>query len=70
MLRHPTLTTLETLKLTGMATALAEQLEMPDVQRLSFEERLGLLVDGSARSGTITGWRGGWPRPGSPAAPP
>jgi len=28
-----------------MATALAEQLEMPDIQRLSFEERLGLLVD-------------------------
>lgn len=45
MLRHPTLASLETLKLTGMATALAEQLEMPDVQRLSFEDRLGLLVD-------------------------
>jgi DNA replication protein DnaC len=45
MLRHPTLTALETLKLTGMATALTEQLEMPDVQRLSVEERLGLLVD-------------------------
>lgn len=28
-----------------MATALTEQLEMPEVQRLSFEERLGLLVD-------------------------
>ena len=35
MLRHPTLATLEALKLTGMATALTEQLEMPDVQRLS-----------------------------------
>ena len=45
MLRHPTLATLEALKLTGMATALTEQLAMPDVQRLSFEERLGLLVD-------------------------
>jgi DNA replication protein DnaC len=45
MLRHPTLTALETLKFTGMATALAEQLAMPEVQRLSFEERLGLLVD-------------------------
>ena len=45
MLRHPTLAALEALKLTGMATALTEQLEMPDVQRLSFEERLGLLVD-------------------------
>ena len=45
MLRHPTLAMLEALKLTGMATALTEQLEMPEVQRLSFEERLGLLVD-------------------------
>lgn len=45
MLRHPTLAALEALKLTGMATALTEQLEMPEVQRLSFEERLGLLVD-------------------------
>ena len=45
MLRHPTLAALEALKLTGMATALTEQLEMPDVQRLSFEDRLGLLVD-------------------------
>lgn len=43
MLRHPTLATLEDLKLTGMATALMEQLEMPDGQRLSFEERLGLF---------------------------
>jgi DNA replication protein DnaC len=45
MLRHPTLATLEALKLTGMATALAEQLAMPEIHRLSFEERLGLLVD-------------------------
>jgi DNA replication protein DnaC len=45
MVRHPTLATLEALKLTGMATALAEQLEMPEVQRLSVEERLGLFVD-------------------------
>ena len=45
MLRHPTLDKLQILKLTGMATALTEQREMPEVQRLSFEERLGLLVD-------------------------
>jgi len=45
VLRHPTLDKLHTLKLTGMATALTEQREMPEVQRLSFEERLGLLVD-------------------------
>ena len=30
MLRHPTLAALEALKLTGMATALMEQLEMPE----------------------------------------
>lgn len=48
MLRHPTLATLEAMKLTGMATALAEQLEMPDVQRLSFEERLGCWSIGNA----------------------
>lgn len=45
MLIHPTLETLKTLKLTGMVQALSEQLEMPDVTELSFEERLGLLVD-------------------------
>lgn len=45
MLIHPTLDTLKTLKLTGMVQALSEQLEMPDVTELSFEERLGLLID-------------------------
>jgi DNA replication protein DnaC len=45
MLTHPTLDTLKTLKLTGMVQALSEQLEMPDIADLSFEERLGLLVD-------------------------
>lgn len=45
MLIHPTLETLKTLKLTGMVQALSEQLEMPDIAELSFEERLGLLVD-------------------------
>jgi hypothetical protein len=48
MLRHPTLATLEALKLTGMAIALAEQLEMSDVPRLSFEERLGCSSIGNA----------------------
>ena len=45
MLTHPTLDTLKTLKLTGMVKAFSEQLEMPDITDLSFEERLGLLVD-------------------------
>ncbi|MGE0827425.1 MAG: IS21-like element helper ATPase IstB [Candidatus Binatia bacterium] len=45
MLSHPTLHTLHTLKLFGMAEALEQQLQQPDLQALSFEERLGLLVD-------------------------
>ncbi len=45
MLTHPTLEKLQTLKFTGMARALAEQLNMPDIEELAFEERLGLLVD-------------------------
>ena len=45
MLAHPTLDKLHALKLGGMAKALEEQLRMPDLDGLSFEERLGLLVD-------------------------
>ena len=45
MLIHPTLDKLTALKLGGMAQALTEQLEMHDLDGLSFEERLGLLVD-------------------------
>lgn len=45
MLKHPTLDKLHALKLTGMAAALADQVAIPDIQELSFEERLGLLVD-------------------------
>jgi DNA replication protein DnaC len=45
MLTHPTLNKLQALKFTGMAAALAEQMKMPDIAELAFEERLGLLVD-------------------------
>jgi DNA replication protein DnaC/transposase len=45
MLPHPTLDKLQTLRLTGMLKALAEQLKTPDIDSLSFVERLGLLVD-------------------------
>ena len=45
MLTHPTLEKLHTLRLSGMYQALSEQLQMPDSHTLSFEERLGLLVD-------------------------
>ena len=45
MLKHPTLDKLQALRFTGMASALAEQDQMPDIHELSFDERLGLLVD-------------------------
>ena len=45
MLTHPTLDKLQALKLHGMVQALSEQRTMPDITALSFEERLGLLVD-------------------------
>jgi DNA replication protein DnaC len=45
MLKHPTLEKLQSLKLTGMLKALEEQMAMPEGETLSFEERLGLLVD-------------------------
>lgn len=45
MLKHPTLDKLQALKFTGMAAALADQMAMPDIDELGFEERLGLLVD-------------------------
>jgi DNA replication protein DnaC len=45
MLTHPILDQLLELKLTGMHRALSEQMDMTDIEPLSFEERLGLLVD-------------------------
>jgi len=45
MLITPTIDKLHALALAGMARALADQLERPDYAALSFEERLGLLVD-------------------------
>ena len=45
MLTHPTLDKLRTLKCAGMAAALSEQMTLPDIDTLTFEERLGLLVD-------------------------
>jgi DNA replication protein DnaC len=41
---HATLQTLRPLSLPGRAEALAQQLAQPDLQALSFEERLGLRV--------------------------
>src|SRR5487761_2209939 len=48
MLTHPTYERLITLGLTGMAKALEEQRRSPDLDALSFEERLGLLIDREA----------------------
>ena len=48
MLRHATLDQLAELKLHGMAKAFEEQLSMADVSELSFDERLGLLVEREA----------------------
>lgn len=46
MLIHPTVEKLSALRLLGMAQALQEQVEAPSLsEALSFEERLGLLVD-------------------------
>jgi DNA replication protein DnaC len=45
MLVHPTLDKIEQLRLFGMAKALSEQLQNQEATALSFEERLGLLVD-------------------------
>lgn len=45
MLIQQTLAQLHALRLTGMATALAEQQGQPDLARLSFEDRLALLVE-------------------------
>jgi len=45
MLHHPTLEKLQTLRLSGMYKALSEQMNMPESETLSFEERLGLLAD-------------------------
>src|SRR4029079_14405458 len=49
MLTNPTVDKLRALNLTGMARALAEQTERADHQALSFDERLGLLVDREAQ---------------------
>src|SRR5882757_5771049 len=48
MLTHPTHERLIALGLTGMAKALEEQRRSPDLNALSFEERVGLLVDREA----------------------
>jgi hypothetical protein len=45
MLRQPIFEKLEQLRFLGMLKALEEQMQMPDIGELGFEERLGLLLD-------------------------
>src|SRR5207247_3203018 len=45
MFIQPTRDKLHALKLTGMADAVRQQLEDPGASQLSFEERLGLIID-------------------------
>lgn len=45
MLNQQTINKLYELKLTGMAEAFSDQLKQPDMDRLSFPERFGLIVD-------------------------
>ncbi len=48
MLHHPTLDKLHQLRLTGMAKALVHLAESAEAQALTFDERLGLLLDHEA----------------------
>ncbi len=45
MLAHPTLEKLNAMRLTGMARAFEEQLHFDNIDALSTEERLGLMID-------------------------
>jgi DNA replication protein DnaC len=45
LLKHPTLEKLHDLRLKGMAKAFQEQMRQPEAEELTFEERLGLMVD-------------------------
>jgi len=45
MLLHPTVEKLTTMRFSGMAAALEEQMKMDGLENMEFEERLGLLLD-------------------------
>jgi len=45
MLIHPMLDKLQILRFFGMLSALEEQMKMPDIEKLCFDERFGLLID-------------------------
>jgi hypothetical protein len=45
MLNQPTIDKLCAMRMRGMAEALQQQMQEADIHQLSFEERLGLLID-------------------------
>ncbi|MBW1750245.1 MAG: IS21-like element helper ATPase IstB [Deltaproteobacteria bacterium] len=45
MLTHPTIEKLTAMRFSGMAAALQEQMKINGIEDMSFEERLGLLLD-------------------------
>jgi hypothetical protein len=55
MLIHPIIDKLRALRLNAMALTLEEQMQMQDMESLSFEERLGFMVDREARY-AVTVW--------------
>jgi beta-glucosidase-like glycosyl hydrolase len=56
MLSNPIMDKLTAMRLTGMAKALAEQMEMQDLNTLTFDERLGLMVDREMPSAKTDAW--------------
>src|SRR5258708_8956578 len=62
MLTQPTIEKLVSMRLRGMADAFREQQESVDSQRLSFEERLGLLIDRQWRLPQKLPLEGGLPK--------
>lgn len=55
MLTHPTREQITALGLSGMGKSLEEQCRQPDIEALSFEERLALLVDRELSSARTSG---------------
>lgn len=45
MLTHPIMEKLQVMKFDGMRKAFEEQLQMADIEKMTFEERFGLIVD-------------------------
>jgi len=65
MLIHTTIDKLRYMRLNGMANSLEEQMQMQDIESLSFDERFGLMVDREALTEKTAGLRPDSKRPGS-----